>query len=76
MAALRKQKQRQRIADRLRKFRLAAGVTQDAACAKLDITRSQWFLIESGKRSIPAERIVDFATLVNATVAELLGVAA
>jgi hypothetical protein len=33
-------------------------------------------MIESGQRSIPAERIVDFAELVSAPVTELLGVAA
>lgn len=31
-------------------------------------------MIESGKRSIPAERIADFAELVKAQVVELLGI--
>ena len=76
MAALRRPKQRQKIADRLRRLRVAAGITQDQACAKLDIARSQWCLIETGQRSIPAERIVDVARLVNVSLNELLGVAA
>jgi transcriptional regulator with XRE-family HTH domain len=73
MAALRKPRPRQKIADRLRRLRLASGITQDEAAGKLNITRSQWCMIESGQRSIPAERIVDFAELVNAPVTELLG---
>jgi len=74
MAALRKQRPRQKIADRLRRLRLASGITQDEAALKLNITRSQWCMIESGKRSIPAERIADFAELVKAQVVELLGI--
>ena len=73
MAALRRPRPRQHIADRLRRFRLAKGLTQEDAAKRLRITRSQWCLIESGQQSIPAERILDFAELVDASVAELLG---
>ena len=74
MAALRRPGPRAKIAERLKRMRLAAGITQEEACARLKIARSQWFLIESGQRSIPAERIVDFALLVKVPVTELLGV--
>lgn len=74
MAALRRPGPRAKIAERLKRLRLAAGITQEEACARLKIARSQWFLIESGQRSIPAERIVDFALLVKVPVTELLGV--
>ena len=74
MAALRRPRPRQLIADRLRRFRVACGITQEDAAKRLRITRSQWCMIESGQQSIPAERIVDFADLVNAPVAELLGI--
>ena len=76
MAALRKPKPRKAIAERLKKFRLAAGISQEEAARRMDIARSQWCLIEQGEQSIPAERIVDFAQLVKAHVTELLGVAA
>lgn len=74
MAALRRPRPRQEIADRLRRFRLAAGLTQEVAAKALRITRGQWYEIESGKQSIPAERILDFAALVGATPNDLLGV--
>lgn len=74
MAALRRPRPRQLIADRLRKFRLAKGLIQEDAAKKLRITRSQWCLIESGQQSIPAERLPDFAQLVGATVNDLLGI--
>lgn len=74
MAALRRQRPRQLIADRLRRFRLAAGITQEEAAKRIRIARSQWCLIETGQQSIPAERLVDFAALVKATPNDLLGV--
>lgn len=74
MAALRRPRPRQHIADRLRRLRLASGITQEEAARRLRITRSQWCLIEAGSQSIPAERIVDFAQLVKSTVNQLLGV--
>lgn len=73
MAALRRPRPRQLIADRLRRFRLAKGLTQEVAAKRLRITRSQWCLIESGQQSIPAERLMDFAELVDASVTDLLG---
>lgn len=75
MAALRRQAPRQRIAERLRRARLAAGITQEEAARRIRITRSQWCLIEAGEQSIPAERVVDFARLVQVSVTDLLGVA-
>lgn len=75
MAALRRPRPRQHIADRLRRLRLACGITQEEAARRLRITRSQWCEIEAGRQSIPAERIADFAELVNAPVTELLGAA-
>ena len=74
MAALRRPRPRQLIADRLRRFRLAQGITQETAAKKLRITRSQWCMIESGQQSIPAERIIDFADLVGVTANDLLGI--
>lgn len=74
MAALRRPRPRQQIADRLRRLRLASGLIQEEAARRLRITRSQWCLIEAGSQSIPAERIVDFAQLVGVTVNELLGI--
>ena len=74
MAALRRPRPRQLIADRLRRFRLARGITQEAAAKRLRIQRSQWCLIECGQQSIPAERLVDFAELVGVTANDLLGI--
>lgn len=74
MAALRRVRPRKAIADRLKKARIAAGISQEEAARRMDIARSQWCLIEQGAQSIPAERIVDFANLVNAPVTELLGI--
>ena len=74
MAALRRPRPRQQIADRLRRLRIASGITQEEAARRLRISRSQWCNIESGSQSIPAERILDFAQLVGATSNELLGV--
>lgn len=76
MASLRRRAPRQHIANRLRRFRLAAGITQEEAAKRIRIARSQWCLIETGQQSIPAERIVDFADLVKVSVNDLLGVSA
>lgn len=76
MAALRRVRPRKAIADRLKRARIAAGVSQEEAAKRLDIARSQWCMIEQGAQSIPAERLVDFAGIVRTTVSELLGVAA
>lgn len=74
MAALRKRGPRQAIADRLRKFRLRAGLSQEVAAQRLKITRGTWCIIEQGRQSIPAERLADFAAIVGANVGQLLGV--
>lgn len=74
MAALRKRSARRKIAERLRRFRIANDLTQEVAAKRLRITRSQWCEIEAGRQSIPAERIVDFADLVQRPVADLLGI--
>lgn len=74
MAALRRDRPRKAIADRLKKARIAAGITMETAATRLDISRSQWCQIEHGLQSIPAERLEDFAGIVKTTVSELLGV--
>lgn len=74
MAALRKRAPRLAIAERLRKARIAAGLSQEAAARRLRVTRGTWCIIEQGRQSIPAERVRDFASTVGIEVEQLLGV--
>jgi transcriptional regulator with XRE-family HTH domain len=74
MAALRKTYPRRRIAHRLRLLRIRAGVTQEEIAGQLRLRRNQWCRIEAGDQSIPAERLVDIARIISATVDELLGI--
>jgi len=51
------------------------GISQEAAARLLGVDRTQWSHIELGKQSVPAERLLDVARIVDATVSHLLGVA-
>ncbi len=73
MAALRRTSPRRKIAARIRAGRLALSMTVKDAASKLRVHRDQWYAIEAGKQSLPAERILDVARIVNRPVAELLG---
>jgi len=46
------------------------------AALKLRVHRDQWYAIEAGKQSLPVERIIDVARIVNRPVVELLGIQA
>lgn len=74
MAALRRTSPRRRIAARIKASRLAQGFSQDVAAKKLRVHRDQWYRIEAGLQSIPAERLLDVARIVDTTVNELLGI--
>lgn len=74
MSTMRRTSSRRQIAGRLKKRRLASGISQENAAKKLRIRRNQWSRIELGLQSIPAERLVDVCEVVNTTVAELLNI--
>lgn len=73
MPSIRRTGRRREIAQRLRKLRLALGLSQEQAAKQLGIDRVQWGYLELGQQSIPAERLVDVCRIVNTTPAELLG---
>lgn len=76
MTTLRRTTPRRKIATRLRKRRLAAGISQGKVARALDIERGVWQRIETGMQSIPAERIVDICAICDISVDELLGITA
>jgi transcriptional regulator with XRE-family HTH domain len=74
MASIRRTGRRREIAQRIRRRRLDLGISQEVAAKQLGVDRVIWSSIELGKQSVPAERLVDVARIVKATVDELLGV--
>lgn len=76
MASMRRTGRRREIAQRLRKLRLALGLSQEQAAKLLGVDRVQWSYLELGHQSIPAERLLDVCRILQATPDELLGVAA
>jgi transcriptional regulator with XRE-family HTH domain len=72
MAALRRTAPRRRLADRIRAARRGAGLSQEVVAKKLRIATNQWWRIESGLQSLPAERLVDVARIINVNVTDLL----
>lgn len=74
MAAMRRPSPRKKIAERLKRLRIEAGITQDVAARKMRLTIKQWGRIENGHQSIPAERLTSLAALVKTDVEYLLGV--
>lgn len=73
MAALRRTSPRRKIAARIRALRLSLGLSQEAAAKKLRVHRDQWYRIEAGLQSLPTERLVDVARIVETTALDLLG---
>ncbi len=76
MASMRRALRRREIAQRVRKKRMDLGLSQEAAAKRLGIDRVSWGYIETGKQSIPSERLVDVARALETTTVELLGMAA
>lgn len=76
MASMRRSGRRREIAQRLRRLRVALGLSQEQAAKQLGVDRVQWGYLELGTQSIPAERIVDVCRIVNTTPDELLGTVA
>jgi transcriptional regulator with XRE-family HTH domain len=75
MASIRRSGRRREIAQRIRRRRLDLGISQEVAAKQLGVDRVIWSSIELGKQSVPAERLVDVARIVSASVNQLLGVA-
>ena len=74
MASIRRSGRRREIAQRIRRRRLDLGISQEAAAKQLGVDRVIWGAIELGKQSVPAERLLDVARIVKASVSDLLGV--
>lgn len=54
---------RERIAERIKKARMMAGLSQAQAAEKLELQRPAISEIEAGKRKVSAEEIIQFAEL-------------
>jgi transcriptional regulator with XRE-family HTH domain len=55
--------EREKIANRVKEARSMSGLSQAQAAAKLNIPRPSISEIESGKRKVTAEEIIQFASL-------------
>jgi len=67
---------RRKIAARIKAGRLALGMTVKDAAARLRVHRDVWYEIEIGKQSLPVERFLDVARIVNRPAVDLLGIQA
>lgn len=54
---------REKVGNRLRDARVMAGLSQDQAAKKMDLNRPAISEIESGKRKVSAEEIIQFSEL-------------
>lgn len=63
---------RDRIADRLKEARMLAGLSQDSAAKILKLQRPAISEIESGRRKVSAEEIIQFADLYRVSKSWLL----
>jgi transcriptional regulator with XRE-family HTH domain len=66
------QSERERIASRLKEARILSGLSQEHAAKKLDLQRPAISEIESGKRKVSAEEIIQFANLYKVDTSWLL----
>ncbi len=74
MASIRRSGTRQQIAKRLRRKRVATGLSAAATAKLLRVAYESWLRIEWGKASVPAERLLEVCEIIRATPLELLGV--
>ncbi len=66
---------RETVGQNIRALRLHAGMTQEALAIESGVTRNVLVDVESGKRGLLYERVVDIAAALDVAVAELfLGV--
>ena len=63
---------REKIAERLKQARTMAGLSQDSAAKILELQRPAISEIESGKRKVSAEEIIQFAKLYKVSTSWLL----
>lgn len=63
---------REKIAARLKEARILAGLSQASAAEKLGLQRPAISEIESGKRKVSAEEVIQFATLYKVDTSWLL----
>ena len=64
--------EREKIAARLKEARILSGLSQEHAAKKLDLQRPAISEIESGKRKVSAEEIIQFANLYKVDTSWLL----
>lgn len=64
--------EREKIAERLKEARLLAGLSQDNAAQKIGLQRPAISEIESGKRKVSAEEIIEFSKLYKVSTSWLL----
>jgi transcriptional regulator with XRE-family HTH domain len=76
MPSIRRAGRRREIAQRIRRLRIGLGISQEAAAKQLGVDRAIWGYIELGKQSVPAERILELASILQTPVTDLLGVEA
>src|SRR6266487_4881677 len=63
---------REKIAERLREARVLSGLSQESAAKMLGLQRPAISEIESGKRKVSAEEIIQFANLYRVSTSWLL----
>ncbi len=64
--------EREKIAERLKEARTLAGLSQESAAKILDIQRPAISEIESGRRKVSAEEIIQFSKLYKVSTSWLL----
>ena len=61
------------IAENIKKYRLVQDMKVDYICNRLSISRSLYYKIISGKEEIDANRVPDFAAVLEVETKDLLG---
>lgn len=64
--------ERDKIAERLKEARFQSGLSQESAAKKLGIPRPSISEIESGKRKVSAEEIIQFSNIYKVSTSWLL----